>query len=96
MVTKIEEITDENEVGGSFPEQEHLVQIARSVFNPNGDNVEMDEFISSSFQYISEVMYKMTNTTDKEETAKQVAEDLNSKFDTWKANRESNNQETKE
>ncbi|EAZ63658.2 hypothetical protein PICST_28028 [Scheffersomyces stipitis CBS 6054] len=69
-------------------EQQSLINLVKNVLNPNGDDPRVDQYISSTFQYISGVLYKMSVSTDKEATAKEIAEDLSERFNKWKDERE--------
>lgn len=70
-----------------------LMDLTKSILNPNGDNPHVDEYITASFQYILGAFYKMTTSSDKEATAREIAADLNAKFDHWVSEREKQKKE---
>lgn len=70
-------------------EQQSLMQLTRAILNPNGDDPRIDQYITSSFSYILSAFYKMATATDKDVAAKEIADDLNTKFENWVAARES-------
>ncbi|KAK6205651.1 uncharacterized protein RJT21DRAFT_4988 [Scheffersomyces amazonensis] len=92
---KTQEDNKQEEVGSiEIPSAEELQSIAKRILNPHGENPQMDEFISGAFSYISQVMLKMSTTTNREETAKEIAQDLTTKFEAWIKSREANPEES--
>ncbi|CAK7896167.1 hypothetical protein CAAN1_03S02278 [[Candida] anglica] len=71
----------------SAAEQHSLMEMARSILNPNGENPRIDEYITSTFSYISASLYKVATATDKDAAAKAIADDLSEKFDRWMESR---------
>lgn len=69
-------------------EQNILMELTRKVLNPNGDDPRVDQYITSCFSYILGVLYKMSVSNNREETAKEIAQDLNHKFEAWVSERE--------
>lgn len=75
--------TIENNDGPSQEQMTKLLAVAKSVLNPNGDNPQVDEYLNGSFNYILEILHKMATTNDKDATAREITEDLNTRFQTW-------------
>lgn len=75
--------TIENNNGPSQEQMNRLLAVAKAVLNPNGDNPQVDEYINASFDYILEILHKMATTNDKEATAREITEDLNTRFQNW-------------
>lgn len=66
------------------PEQTKQFEGAvRTLLNPNGDNPTMDQYITSTFNYITNMFDKMQNASDSDAAAKEIAEDLKEKFENW-------------
>ncbi|RCK58091.1 hypothetical protein Cantr_06045 [Candida viswanathii] len=79
--------------------QEDLNQIqdiAKKILNPNNDNPTMNEYILSTFAYIGTALMKMQTTNDRQATAKEIADDLTQKFETWVQNREAEKKKQEE
>lgn len=84
---KIQEIDSDEQV--VLPEQQQLLfALVKSVLNPNGEDPRIDEYISSTFNYILGIFYKMTTAENKDEAAQEIAADLNERFDKWVEERE--------
>lgn len=64
-------------------QQQSIMSLLRNALNPNGENPKVDEYITSTFGYVQNVFHRMQTTNDKDATAKEIAEDLSSKFDKW-------------
>ncbi|ODV79845.1 uncharacterized protein CANTADRAFT_49317 [Suhomyces tanzawaensis NRRL Y-17324] len=69
-------------------EQQTLMSLARLILNPDGKDPRIDQYITSTFSYILGALYKMTTSSDREATAKEIADDLNRRFESWVAERE--------
>ncbi|KAK6459771.1 uncharacterized protein RJT20DRAFT_132889 [Scheffersomyces xylosifermentans] len=80
----------------SVSEQQTLMSLVRTALNPEGKDPRVDEYITATFSYISGAFYKMATSTDKEATAKETAEDLNTRFENWVAEREKKKAEDEE
>lgn len=69
-------------------EQNALLQLAKNILNPNGKDPNIDEYINATFGYILGALHKVSIADNKEAAAREIAEDLTEKFETWKADRE--------
>jgi hypothetical protein len=69
-------------------EQNALLQLAKNILNPNGKDPNIDEYINATFGYILGALHKVSTSDNKEAAAREIAEDLTEKFETWKADRE--------
>ncbi|KAI5969078.1 hypothetical protein CANMA_001882 [Candida margitis] len=70
-----------------------IQDVAKKILNPNNENPQMNEYIQSTMSYIGNMMHKMQTTNDKDATAKEIADDLTTKFNNWKEEREKNKKE---
>ncbi|ODV66198.1 hypothetical protein HYPBUDRAFT_99028, partial [Hyphopichia burtonii NRRL Y-1933] len=84
---------EESKALPSLQEQQDFISLVKQILNPNGEDPRIDEYITSTFSYILNVLYKMVTTDDKEATAKEIAQDLNDKFDRWVEQRTKQEQE---
>ncbi|KAG7661254.1 uncharacterized protein J8A68_005250 [[Candida] subhashii] len=75
---------------GEFDSNEfnHLLEITQSILNPNGEHPEIGEFVTTCFHYIAQALAKMQSSTDKQATAKEIADDLTQRFNDWVKSRE--------
>lgn len=84
---------------GQYPtseDKEKLVSLVKSILNPNGENPKVDDYINGTFGYIEGVLRKMALSENKEDTAKEIADDLNQRFDRWAAELEEKNKKAEE
>lgn len=84
---------------GQYPtseDKDKLVALVKSILNPNGENPKVDEYINGTFGYIEGVLKKMALSENKEETAEEIAQDLNQRFDQWTEQLEAKNKKTEE
>ncbi|KAI5968918.1 hypothetical protein KGF57_000033 [Candida theae] len=65
-----------------------IQEVAKGILNPNNENPQINEYIQSTLSYIGNAMYKMQTTNDKNATAKEIADDLTAKFESWKEQRD--------
>lgn len=66
------------------PEQQKLVETAvKKLLNPDGTNTQMDGYVTSTFSYISDMLNKMADSQNKDQTATEIAEDLKQRFEGW-------------
>lgn len=70
--------------------------VAQGILNPNGENPQMNEYIQSTLSYIGNAIEKMQNTNDKDATAKEIADDLTSKYESWAASKKKEEDEKKQ
>ncbi|CAI5758322.1 unnamed protein product [Candida verbasci] len=70
-----------------------IKDVASKILNPNNEHPQINEYIQSTFSYIGNAMYKMQTTNDRDATAKEIANDLTNKFETWVKNREEQQQQ---
>ncbi|EER30599.1 predicted protein [Candida tropicalis MYA-3404] len=73
-----------------------IKDIAQKILNPNNNNPTMNEYIQSTFAYIGTALMKMQTTNDKQATAKEIADDLTQRFETWVQNREAEQKKQQE
>lgn len=67
----------------TLEQQKELEETLRKILNPNGENKQMDEYLTSTFNYISNAFEKMQNAPDSEKSAQEIAQDLKTKFEGW-------------
>lgn len=92
---KLQDLQDK----GEYPtteDKDKLVALVKSILNPNGENPKVDEYINGTFGYIEGVLKKMALSENKEETAEEIAQDLNERFDQWTAQLEEKNKKKEE
>lgn len=66
------------------PEQQKEFELTvRKLLNPNGENPQMDQYVTNTFDYISNMFDKMQKSDNPEVAAKEIAEDLKVKFENW-------------
>ncbi|KAI3402846.1 hypothetical protein KGF56_004307 [Candida oxycetoniae] len=72
----------------------HKIQnITEKILNPNGENPQTNEYIKATFSYIGNALKKMQDTDDRDATAKEIADDLTSKFESWAATKKKEEEE---
>lgn len=64
-------------------QQKEFEQTVRKLLNPNGENAQMDQYVTNTFDYISNMFDKMQKSDNPEVAAKEIAEDLKVKFENW-------------
>lgn len=73
------------------PEQtKELEETIRKIVNPEGQNPQMDQYVTNTFDYIGKMFEKMQTAPDSEAAAKEIAEDLKAKFEGWVKSQEAN------
>lgn len=66
------------------PEQTKQIEDAvRKLLNPNGENPNMDQYVTNTFNYITGMFDKMQSASYPDAASKEIAEDLKQKFDNW-------------
>lgn len=83
---------DQDSQKQDMPTKEQRDVLERSVkklLNPDGTNPHMDGYVTNTFDYISGMLDKMANSSDKDATAQDIAEDLKAKYEAWAAQFES-------
>ncbi|CUM66925.1 uncharacterized protein PRCAT00004610001 [Priceomyces carsonii] len=65
-------------------DQQNLLEGIRKILNPDNDNPQMDEYITSCFGYVMQALYKVSNAEDREKASEEIAEDLKERFERWK------------
>lgn len=74
-------------------QQQSIMNLFRSALNPNGENPQIDEYLTSTFSYVQNVFNKMKTAEDKDVAAKEIADDLSSRFDKWVSEKENKKKE---
>lgn len=69
-------------------QQQSIMNLFRNALNPNGENPQVDEYLTSTFGYLQNVFNKMQTAEDKDATAEEIAQDLTDRFDKWISERE--------
>lgn len=69
-------------------QQQSIMNLFRNALNPNGQNPQIDEYLTSTFGYLQNVFNKMQTAEDKDATAEEIAQDLTDRFDKWISERE--------
>lgn len=69
-------------------QQQSIMNLFRNALNPNGENPQVDEYLTSTFGYLQNVFNKMQAAEDKDATAEEIAQDLTDRFDKWISERE--------
>lgn len=69
-------------------QQQSIMNLFRNALNPNGENPQVDEYLTSTFGYLQNVFNKMQTAEDKDATAEEIAQDLTDRFDEWISERE--------
>lgn len=64
-------------------QQKEFETTVRKILNPDGENKQMDQYVTNTFDYISNMFDKMQKAPDPELAAKEIAEDLKQKFENW-------------
>ncbi|CAR66288.1 DEHA2F07106p [Debaryomyces hansenii CBS767] len=72
----------------STEQQQSIMNLFRNALNPNGENPQVDEYLTSTFGYLQNVFNKMQTAEDKDATAEEIAQDLTDRFDKWISERE--------
>lgn len=76
----------------SLEDQKKLEDLTRKLLNPNGENNQVESYITSTFGYIQGMFQKMKDAPDSDKAANEIAEDLKQRFEGWanaqKADRE--------
>lgn len=78
---KIQELTPQDLP--TVEQTQNLMESVRKLLNPNGDNPKVDLYITSTFGYITQMMYKVATASDKDKAVEEIAEDLKSRFEGW-------------
>ncbi|CUM48027.1 unnamed protein product [Debaryomyces tyrocola] len=69
-------------------QQQSIMNLFRNALNPNGENPQVDEYLTSTFGYLQNVFNKMQTAEDKDAAAEEIAQDLTDRFDKWISERE--------
>lgn len=97
MTQDIEKKQNEEKPKNDLPSPEQTKELedtVRKLLNPNGENKQMDLYVSSTFNYIGNMFSKMQNAPDSELAAKEIAEDLKMKFENWANSQKAKQEET--
>lgn len=55
----------------------------KRLLNPDGTKPEMDQYVSSTFRYVTDAIDQMANSDDRDKTAKAIADDMHQKWGAW-------------
>ncbi|RLV95004.1 hypothetical protein JA1_001333 [Spathaspora sp. JA1] len=69
---------------------DQIVGKLKQGLDPEGKNPGISQFVDSTSQYISDAYAKMQSTSNKEDTAKEIADDITGKLENWLKSRSGN------